>query len=245
MRSCKHRSSPRARDRSTDHCPEGTATAPSRGRDLLPSLRGLKLLGVERDEQQVTITVGSSLICGRCPTCGSYSKRVHSRYWRTLRDLPLLGASVIVRWQTRRFFSGRQSCSQRIFAERLPEMAASHARRTARLAEVVRSIGFVCGGEPGARLAKRLGITLSPDTMLREIRRTAIPQPPQPRVLGVDDWAFQKGQEGRPNPAMCSSVGAVSSAEGVRGMADEGARIRRVRVRRRGLSTPRGRRGKA
>jgi transposase len=37
-------------------------------------------------------------------------------------------------------------------------------------------------------------MSISPDSLLREIRRTLIPQNPVPRVLGVDDWAFRKGQ---------------------------------------------------
>jgi transposase len=33
----------------------------------------------------------------------------------------------------------------------------------------------------------------SPDTLLRAIRRTPLPQSVTPRVLGVDDWAFRRG----------------------------------------------------
>ncbi len=49
-------------------------------------------------------------------------------------------------------------------------------------------------GEEGARLAKRLGIRSSPDTLLREIRRTAEEDYPPVRFLGVDDWAMRRGQ---------------------------------------------------
>jgi len=68
------------------------------------------------------------------------------------------------------------------------------ARQTARLTQALTGIAFGCGGEGGARLAERLGMPSSPDTLLRRIRRTALAERVTPRVLGVDDWAMRKGQ---------------------------------------------------
>ena len=53
---------------------------------------------------------------------------------------------------------------------------------------------MACGGEAGSRLAKRLGMKLSPDTVIRETRCTAVPLKHTPHVLGVDDCAFRMGQ---------------------------------------------------
>src|SRR5262249_24270433 len=39
-----------------------------------------------------------------------------------------------------------------------------------------------------------LGMPTSPDTMLRRVRLAPLSQPPAVRVLGVDDWAWKKGQ---------------------------------------------------
>ena len=50
------------------------------------------------------------------------------------------------------------------------------------------------GGEPGARLATRLGMSVSPDTLLRRIGRAATDPCQAPRVVGVDDWAWRRGQ---------------------------------------------------
>jgi transposase len=54
--------------------------------------------------------------------------------------------------------------------------------------------GFALGGEAGARLATRLAMPTSPDTLLRRVRHAHLPVPPPVRVLGVDDWALRKGQ---------------------------------------------------
>lgn len=43
-------------------------------------------------------------------------------------------------------------------------------RRIARLAEIQRHVGCGMGGEPGARLAKRLAMPVSGDTLLRLVR---------------------------------------------------------------------------
>src|SRR3954453_20416207 len=84
---------------------------------------------------------------------------------------------------------------RRTFVERLGETARPAARRTSRLGDLQRHLGLVVGGEAGARLAARLAIPISPDTLLRMARRgdpSPGPRPP-PRVLGVDDWAWRRG----------------------------------------------------
>jgi transposase len=62
-----------------------------------------------------------------------------------------------------------------------------------RLDEAPGLIGFLLGGEAGARAARRLAMAASPDTLLRRVRRAAPPCAPTPRVLGVDDFAFRRG----------------------------------------------------
>jgi transposase len=50
------------------------------------------------------------------------------------------------------------------------------------------------GGEKGCRVARRLAMPVSGDTILRTVRRAAFPPRDSPRVLGVDDWAMRRGQ---------------------------------------------------
>jgi transposase len=71
----------------------------------------------------------------------------------------------------------------------------AHGRQTNRHAEALKRIGYALGGEAGFQLASELGIDSSPDTILRILKRGPSPVVgAQVKVLGVDDWAWKKGQ---------------------------------------------------
>jgi hypothetical protein len=55
-------------------------------------------------------------------------------------------------------------------------------------------IGFALGGEAGARFARELGFTASPDTLLRRLHQASQKGSTRPRIVGVDDFAFSRGQ---------------------------------------------------
>ena len=135
---------------------------------LIPS--GVALEDVEEAGSATVITVRSAAAKVECPACGGVSHRVHSRYRRTLADLPLSGRPVQLKLLVRRFRCDRTLCSRRIFTERLAA-AAPWARRTARLDEIVHHLGLALGGRPAASFARRLRLPVSNDTLLRLVRR--------------------------------------------------------------------------
>lgn len=131
----------------------------------------------------------------RCPVCSKISRRVHSHYTRTLADLPRAGVPVRLRVRVRKFFCDAPSCERRIFAERLKELALPFARGTGRRREALEWIAFSLGGEAGARLARELGLLVSPDTLLNRIRRAFCAEAGDEkdlRVVGVDDFGFKR-----------------------------------------------------
>ena len=160
---------------------------------LLPDTAELRLDHLIAESQSITIVVTTARPTACCPACQQPSARVHSRYVRFLADLPWSGTTVRLRLHTRRFFCSSLTCSRRIFTERLPQTTARYARRTTRLNEALQLMGLALGGEAGARLAARLGMAVSGDTLLRRIRQLAAADSPTPRVLGVDDWAWKRG----------------------------------------------------
>jgi transposase len=142
----------------------------------------------------LTFVLQSTATTAACPLCGQSSARPHSHYVRRLADLPCHDWPVRLQVEVRRFFCANADCRRRIFAERLPAVAAVHARTTVRLDKAHCNIGLALGGEAGARLAARLAMPTSADTLLRRIRRAPLPRHPAVRVLGVDDWAWRKGR---------------------------------------------------
>ncbi|HEY0420470.1 MAG TPA: ISL3 family transposase [Acetobacteraceae bacterium] len=129
-----------------------------------------------------------------CPLCDQFSSRRHSTYRRRLADLPWQGRTVELHLRIRRFRCTNTTCPRRLFAERLPEVTVPKARRTIRLRILQQEIGLALGGEQGSWLAGRLAMPLSPATLLRLIRAIDLKPPGTPRVIGVDDWAFRRGQ---------------------------------------------------
>ena len=161
---------------------------------LLPESAAMGVAWVRITPEVVQVGLISEAVSCPCPSCGKSSGRVHSHYTRTVADVPAHGRVIQLCIALRRFFCDFADCSQQTFAEQVPELMAFSARKTCRLRSDLREIGMVGGGEAGARLARRLGMPVSPATLLRLIRQTPLPVVSTPRVLGVDDWAFRRGQ---------------------------------------------------
>jgi transposase len=169
---------------------------PRHSQSLLPNPHILILDRIERDGDRFRLLVHLKQK-PVCPVCGDVSRSRHSSYYRCLQDLPWQGVSVQLWATVGRFRCSNSSCPRKIFCERLPRIARPCARQTDRVCEIVRLIGYVAGGLPGQRLLARLSLPTSDDTVLRRGRHlpaeaaSALPV----RHLGVDDWAWRKGQD--------------------------------------------------
>src|SRR5579863_1703388 len=172
------------------------ASPPSHSQSLLPNPGILLLDSIERDKDRFRLMVHVEQE-PKCPVCGETSRNRHSSYSRRLQDFPWQGVSVQLSATVGRFRCSNRACPRKIFCERLPGVAQVFARQTVRTAELVRLIGYVAGGLPGQRLLERLSLGTSDDTVLRRVRQ----KPAQSasdfpvRNLGVDDWAWRKGQD--------------------------------------------------
>src|ERR1700674_3792373 len=135
------------------------ASPPSRVQALLPDPSCLKLNSVEhQDGGRVLIAAAACGSVAYCPACHHASHSLHSRYSRALHDLPWQGSTVELRLNVRRFRCRTHDCPRVTFTETLPVVSPKYGRQTSRLSETVRLIGYVLGGEAGARLSRRLGM---------------------------------------------------------------------------------------
>jgi transposase len=136
--------------------------------------------------------ISSTQAAARCPGCNAPARHVHSRYTRTLADLPWSGYGITWRLHVRKFFCRHPTCPRHIFTERLPGLAAPWARRTLRLTARLLAMGLALGGAAGVRLSQSFGLTVSRNTLLRVIRRAPCPAIVAPQVLSVDEFALRK-----------------------------------------------------
>lgn len=170
------------------------AASPSPLQASLPDASCLKLDDVFDQGGVIMVVVTASPRDAACPHCGTQSRHVHSRYCRTLRDLPCHGKLVRICLRTHRFYCHLRDCRRRIFTQRLPLVVAPYARQTCRHRDALLAIGYALGGQAGSRLAAHLGISSSGDTILRVVSQAPSAHPPDDvKVLGVDDWAWRRG----------------------------------------------------
>jgi transposase len=160
----------------------------------MPHLAGLHVEQVAIANAAVHIDLHRTARTASCPGCRRRSPRVHSSYTRQITDLPIAGREVVLHLRVRRFRCSAPRCPRRIFAEQVPGLAARRGRRSTPLLAALQEVGFALGGRPGARIGGRLKMTASRSTLLRLVRQTPSPPPADPRVLGVDDWAWRRGQ---------------------------------------------------
>jgi transposase len=165
---------------------------------LSPAAELIEVETVSRSDDILHVVAHTISPVAACPRCGTTSERVHSRYTRTLADLPCCGVPIRLTLHLRRFFCDAPVCPQRTFAERLPA-APPHARRTVRLCTALVPLAFTAGGKPGAVLTRALHMRVSRQTLLRLIRHTPCAASDSdltsasPQVVGVDDWAWKRG----------------------------------------------------
>jgi transposase len=149
---------------------------------------------VQASPTEVVLHIACQRPCAACPLCQQPSERVHGRYRRTVADLPCAGRRVILALTVRKFVCTTPTCPRQIFTERLADLVQSYARMTNRLREALVALGLATSAEVSERLAPALGMRISAPTLLRRLRVVACPPPLSVRILGVDDWAWKKGQ---------------------------------------------------
>lgn len=138
--------------------------------------------------------VASTARCACCPLCQMPSTQIHSHYERILTDLNW--GIYQVNWQlwVKKFFCKNEACPKKIFTERLAPIVTPYARKTQRLISQSCQIAMALGGKAGERLSHHLNYRVSRQTLLSLICRLPLKEIKDLKVVGVDDWAYRKGQ---------------------------------------------------
>jgi transposase len=160
---------------------------------LLSLPEGTRIEQIQITENGLVIVVVATSPTSCCPLCSEPSSSIHCHYRRALRDAPCAGRQVQLLLTVRKFSCRNSYCSRKVFAERFPEFVEPWARMTIRYGEQITSIGLSTCGKGGVRLATRLGIQTTRQTILRRIM--ALPESSAGVILflGIDDFSFRRG----------------------------------------------------
>jgi transposase len=160
---------------------------------LLPELAGavVEQAGVAGD--RLVLRARPRAARARCPRCGVLAVRRHSQRWRRLAG-PAIGGRAVVIWLVSRRFFCAGPCGKATFTEQVEGLTSRYARRSPPLRRVLEAAGAALAGRAGARLAAVLGTAVDRTSLLRLVM--ALPDPPAGdiTVLGIDDFAFRRGQ---------------------------------------------------
>ena len=163
------------------------------GTVLLQLPEGMMLDQIQITENSLVIEVVTTHPSSCCPLCSEPSSSIHCHYRRTLRDVPCAGRRVQLLLTVRKFSCRNSYCPRKVFAERLPTFVEPWARMTIRHSQQISSLGLATCGNGGARLAARLGIQTSRQTILRRIVQLPDVSSGSVVFLGIDDFAFRRG----------------------------------------------------
>src|SRR3954451_21906541 len=114
-----------------------------------PAAVRLETWAIEPARSAITLTLRPRSRTARCPLCGRRSGRVHSRYERTLADLPWGDYAVLIRLRARRLCNHQAAISRKAGSFRERELARQACGTLGRAAGGGRDMTRTCGGERG------------------------------------------------------------------------------------------------
>src|SRR5260370_29810559 len=139
------------------------------GISLFSLPEGMQVSHIQITENGIVVEVIATSPTSCCPLCSELSSSIHCHYRRILRDVPCAGRRVQLFLTVRKFSCRNPLCHRKVFAERIPTFVEPWARMTIRYCQQLTSIGLATCGKGGARLAARLGIQTTRQTILRRI----------------------------------------------------------------------------
>lgn len=157
------------------------------------TLEEIRIINITENKNEIHFLAESEKTFCKCPKCNSLSNKIHSKYIRTIKDLPVNNKKVYINLITHKFFCINSNCNLKIFTERFT-FIDKYKRVTDRMSEFIIKLGSLLSAEQASKLMKIFIVDLSPDTILNMIKSNAILINEDFIHIGIDDFAFKKGQ---------------------------------------------------
>jgi len=135
----------------------------------------LKYEGHEIKGNEIHIRVTSKRKVLKCPYCGKKSRKVHSRYRRTIQDMPISGKKVYIEIVNRKMFCTNVKCTKKTFSERY-DFVGSKEKKSKRLEKEIISIGLNSSSTEAARMLSRNTVKISASTVRNLLKKMENPQ---------------------------------------------------------------------
>ena len=127
----------------------------------------------KKAENAIYITCEKNSSSSTCPFCNELSSSIHSKYTRTIVDLPIQNKEVKLLLIVRKFFCTNPNCNHKTFGERF-DFVSPKAVRTKRLDDYINKMGLRDNSMDTVRNLKDIGINVSSNTVLRIVKKNWI-----------------------------------------------------------------------
>ncbi len=140
-------------------------------KDMIKLLdKNLKCEKYEIAGDEIRIWVKSRSKVLTCPCCGSESKKAHSRYVRTIQDLPISGKKVYIAITSRKMFCPNTECARKTFAEKY-DFVGAKGKKSLRLEKEIINTAMSSSSTEAARMLNRSTVKISSGTVRNLLKK--------------------------------------------------------------------------
>lgn len=156
----------------------------------------LAILHVIEKEDTIIIRMKSKSTKFTCPDCNTVSHTHHGTYHRRVQDLPMFQKTVWLDINAYEYNCKNPVCKVGSIAETFDGFLRFRKRMTERCMKFISLLAIETSCESSAKICKYLGIRTSGDSVIRMLLDYAQnhPAPACGDCIGVDDFAYKKGQ---------------------------------------------------
>ena len=132
--------------------------------------KNLRVIGYRYEGDNLIIDIESTSNNGICPSCFKQSSRIHSRYIRQIKDLPIQEYKVILNLKTKIFFCKNKECKVKKFSEQF-DFIETHSRMTKRLESQIIKTSKSMSARASKEVINNGLVKISDDTILRLLKK--------------------------------------------------------------------------
>ena len=134
--------------------------------------KNLKIIKSENIDDIMTIYVTRTNKSAVCPCCGEKTSSINSKYYRTIKDLPIQENKVIIKLEAKTFFCNNKNCHIKTFAETF-DFIEKCSRMTVRLKDRIVENSKGMSARASKSVINESLANISDDTILRLVKKNS------------------------------------------------------------------------